>query len=139
MIGVRGITGTETGIETETEIIVEVGGGMTSMTETEEEKDMGVQLGRAVRNEGLGLSNGIERGRRRSNLKMESVVLVGLRVEMYAGIFLLLVTILGSDVWFSFFFYFEYLTLCGVPVKDSNYNSCSLSYAGDYVSLKLLV
>ena len=100
MIGVRGITG----IETETVIIVEVGGGMTSMTETEEEKNMGVQLGRAVRNEGLGSSNGIERGRRRSNLKMKSVVLVGLRVEMYAGIFLLLVTILGSDVWFSLFF-----------------------------------
>ncbi|KAF9686560.1 hypothetical protein SADUNF_Sadunf02G0001900 [Salix dunnii] len=96
---VRGITGTETGIETETVIIEEMGGGMTSMTETEEEKNMGVQLGRAVRNEGLGSSNGIERGRRRSNLKMESVVLVGLRVEMYPGIFLLLVTIPGSDVW----------------------------------------
>jgi hypothetical protein len=32
---------------------------------------MGVQLGKAVRNEGLGLSNGIERGRRNSNLKRE--------------------------------------------------------------------
>ena len=71
MIGVRRIPGIGTEIETETVIIVEMGGGMTIMTEREEEKDMGVQLGKAVRNEGLGLKNGIERGRRNSNLKRE--------------------------------------------------------------------
>jgi hypothetical protein len=49
------------------------------------------------------LSSGIERGRRSSDLKREKVVLAGLGVEMYVGIFLLLVMILGSSVWFSSF------------------------------------
>nr|TKS03105.1 U2 snRNP auxiliary factor small subunit family protein [Populus alba] len=87
MIGVRGIP------ETETVIIVEMGGGMT---ETEGGKDTGVRggagarSGKAARKEGPGLSSGIGRGRRSSDLKREKVVLAGLGVEMYVGIFLLL-------------------------------------------------
>jgi hypothetical protein len=34
---------------------------------------------------------------------------------------------------FHVFLNFEYLTLCGVPVEDSNYFSFYLSYVGDYV------
>lgn len=100
MIGVRGITETEK----ETVIIVEMGGGMTG---TEEGKDTGVRggagarSGKAARKEGLGLSSGIERGRRSSDMKREKVVSDGPGVEMYGGIFLLLVMILGSNVWFS--------------------------------------
>jgi hypothetical protein len=83
-----------------------MGGGMT---ETEGGKDTGVRggagarSGKAARKEGPGLSSGIERGRRSSDLKREKVVLAGLGVEMYVGIFLLLVMILGSSVWFSSF------------------------------------
>ncbi|KAG6774873.1 hypothetical protein POTOM_022251 [Populus tomentosa] len=82
--------------ETETVIIVEMGGGMT---ETEGGKDTGVrggagaQSGKAARKEGPGLSSGIGRGRRSSDLKREKVVLAGLGVEMYVGIFLLLADI----------------------------------------------
>ncbi|KAJ6921125.1 U2 snRNP auxiliary factor small subunit family protein [Populus alba x Populus x berolinensis] len=79
--------------QTETVIIVEMGGGMT---ETEGGKDTGVRggagarSGKAARKEGPGLSSGIGRGRRSSDLKREKVVLAGLGVEMYVGILLLL-------------------------------------------------
>ncbi|KAF9683288.1 hypothetical protein SADUNF_Sadunf05G0197300 [Salix dunnii] len=73
---------------------------------TEEGKDTGVRggagarSGKAARKEGLGLSSGIERGRRSSDMKREKVVSDGPGVEMYGGIFLLLVRVSsGSLNW----------------------------------------